>query len=80
MPTKLNALARSGLNTECACTNVVGYRICRQKRVEVEEEEEEQEQEVEVEVEEEEEEEEEEVEVEVEVEEGRSSRGTGQQK
>jgi hypothetical protein len=52
----LNALARSGLNTECACTNVVGYRICRQKRVEVEEEEE------------------------VEVEEGRSSRGTGQQK
>ncbi|WP_139329905.1 MULTISPECIES: hypothetical protein [Paenibacillus] len=59
MPTKLNALARSGLNTECACTNVVGYRICRQKRVEVEEEEEE---------------------VEVEVEEGRSSRGTGQQK
>ncbi|WP_339281696.1 hypothetical protein [Paenibacillus sp. FSL H8-0282] len=58
MPTKLNALARSGLNTECACTNVVGYRICRQKRVEVEEEEE----------------------VEVEVEEGRSSRGTGQQK
>ncbi|WP_139330219.1 hypothetical protein [Paenibacillus odorifer] len=73
MPTKLNALARSGLNTECACTNVVGYRICRQKRVEVEEEEEEeeeQEQEVEVEVE----------EVEVEVEEGRSSRGTGQQK
>ncbi|WP_143766485.1 hypothetical protein [Paenibacillus odorifer] len=68
MPTKLNALARSGLNTECACTNVVGYRICRQKRVEVEEEEEEeQEQEVEV-------------EVEVEVEEGRSSRGTGQQK
>ncbi|MEK3771468.1 hypothetical protein MKY14_23360 [Paenibacillus sp. FSL R5-0887] len=56
MPTKLNALARSGLNTECACTNVVGYRICRQKRVEVEEEEE------------------------VEVEEGRSSRGTGQQK
>jgi len=38
---------------------VVGYRICRQKRVEVEEEEEE---------------------VEVEVEEGRSSRGTGQQK
>ncbi|WP_339189632.1 hypothetical protein MKY54_04090 [Paenibacillus sp. FSL P2-0121] len=59
MPTKLNALARSGLNTECACTNVVGYRICRQKRVEVEEEE---------------------VEVEVEVEEGRSSRGTGQQK
>ncbi|MNP26500.1 hypothetical protein D3C76_1193580 [compost metagenome] len=39
MPTKLNALARSGLNTECACTNVVGYRICRQKRVEVEEEE-----------------------------------------
>lgn len=77
MPTKLNALARSGLNTECACTNVVGYRICRQKRVEVEEEEEEeeeQEQEVEVEVEVEEEE------VEVEVEEGRSSRGTGQQK
>ncbi|OMD93641.1 hypothetical protein BSK54_28650 [Paenibacillus odorifer] len=69
----MNALARSGLNTECACTNVVGYRICRQKRVEVEEEEEEeeeQEQEVEVEVE----------EVEVEVEEGRSSRGTGQQK
>ncbi|WP_339171477.1 hypothetical protein NSQ55_04175 [Paenibacillus sp. FSL H7-0943] len=65
MPTKLNALARSGLNTECACTNVVGYRICRQKRVEVEEEEVE---EVEVE------------EVEVEVEEGRSSRGTGQQK
>ncbi|OMD63095.1 hypothetical protein BSK62_22610 [Paenibacillus odorifer] len=64
----MNALARSGLNTECACTNVVGYRICRQKRVEVEEEEEEeQEQEVEV-------------EVEVEVEEGRSSRGTGQQK
>ncbi|WP_340393371.1 hypothetical protein [Paenibacillus sp. FSL E2-0190] len=55
----MNALARSGLNTECACTNVVGYRICRQKRVEVEEEEEE---------------------VEVEVEEGRSSRGTGQQK
>ncbi|WP_179086345.1 MULTISPECIES: hypothetical protein [Paenibacillus] len=53
MPTKLNALARSGLNTECACTNVVGYRICRQKRVEEEEEE---------------------------VEEGRSSRGTGQQK
>jgi hypothetical protein len=38
---------------------VVGYRICRQKRVEVEEEEEEEE---------------------VEVEEGRSSRGTGQQK
>ncbi|WP_179088238.1 hypothetical protein [Paenibacillus odorifer] len=77
MPTKLNALARSGLNTECACTNVVGYRICRQKRVEVEEEEEEeQEQEVEVEVEVEVEEEE----VEVEVEEGRSSRGTGQQK
>ncbi|WP_339246498.1 hypothetical protein NST58_04585 [Paenibacillus sp. FSL R10-2796] len=73
----MNALARSGLNTECACTNVVGYRICRQKRVEVEEEEEEeeeQEQEVEVEVEVEEEE------VEVEVEEGRSSRGTGQQK
>ncbi|OMD65196.1 hypothetical protein BSK48_23765 [Paenibacillus odorifer] len=73
----MNALARSGLNTECACTNVVGYRICRQKRVEVEEEEEEeQEQEVEVEVEVEVEEEE----VEVEVEEGRSSRGTGQQK
>ncbi|MEK4472386.1 hypothetical protein NSQ91_04055 [Paenibacillus sp. FSL R7-0048] len=66
MPTKLNALARSGLNTECACTNVVGYRICRQKRVEVEEEEEE--------------EQEQEVEVELEVEEGRSSRGTGQQK
>ncbi|MEK3945252.1 hypothetical protein [Paenibacillus sp. FSL H3-0310] len=64
----MNALARSGLNTECACTNVVGYRICRQKRVEEEEEEEEQEVEVEVE------------EVEVEVEEGRSSRGTGQQK
>ncbi|WP_175618975.1 hypothetical protein NST50_04070 [Paenibacillus sp. FSL E2-0202] len=52
MPTKLNALARPGLNTECACTNGVEYRICRQKRVEVE----------------------------VEVEEGRSSRGTGQQK